>query len=203
MPHQHGKGDYCMHAGGNGVAYDDADSRWMSYPELAEARRITTSSAIKLVMRRGWRRQQDNQGIMRALVPSKWAEPAPGRDFDPGAHLTQALEALEASVGALRERAETAEQVAQFERERANRSDQAQRAELSRGNYLRDKIDVLRADLAEAQRELELARYEVFEAMQTAAELRQADERWRTLGRVARLREAWRSVPSSETAGTE
>ena len=49
-----------MHAGGNGVADDGDDSRWMSYLELAEARRITTSSAIKLVMRRGWRRQQDN-----------------------------------------------------------------------------------------------------------------------------------------------
>jgi hypothetical protein len=60
MPRQHGKGEYCMHAGGNGIADDDADSRWMSYLELAEARRITTSSAIKLVMRRGWRRQQDN-----------------------------------------------------------------------------------------------------------------------------------------------
>ncbi len=175
----------------------------MSYLELAEARRITTSSAIKLVMRRGWRRQQDNQGIMRALVPPKWAEPAPGKDFDPGAHVSQAIEALEASVAALRERAEAAEHVARIERERANRSEQAQRAELSRGNYLRDKIDALRADLAEAQRELEMARHEVFEAMQTAAELREADARWRTLGRVARLREAWRSVPSSETAGTE
>jgi hypothetical protein len=74
---------------------------------------------------------------------------------------------------------------------------------LSRGNYLRDKIDALRADLAEAQRELEMARHEVFEAMQTAAELREADARWRTLGRVARLREAWRNVASNETVGTE
>jgi hypothetical protein len=192
-----------MHAGGNGGADDDADRRWMSYLELAEARRITTSSAIKLVMRRGWRRQQDNQGIMRALVPPKWAEPAPGKDFDPGAYVSQAIEALEASVIALRERAEAAEHVAQIERERANWSEQAQRAELSRGNYLRDKIDALRADLAEAQRELEMARHEVFEAMQTAAALREADARWRTLGRVARLREAWRSVASSETVGTE
>ena len=112
-----------MHAGGNGIADDDADSRWMSYLELAEARRITTSSAIKLVMRRGWRRQQDNQGIMRALVPPKWAEPAPGKDFDPGAYVSQAIEALEASVTALRERAEAAEHIAEIERERSNRAE--------------------------------------------------------------------------------
>ena len=95
-----------MHEGGNGAADDDADSRWMSYAELAEARRITLSSAIRLVVRRGWRRQMDNQGTMRALVPPKWSEPAPGKDFDPGGHLRQTIEELEASVAVLRQRAE-------------------------------------------------------------------------------------------------
>jgi hypothetical protein len=80
-----------MHEGGNGAADDDADSRWMSYAELAETRRITLSSAIRLVVRRGWRRQMDNQGTMRALVPPKWSEPAPGKDFDPGGRLRQTI----------------------------------------------------------------------------------------------------------------
>ncbi len=184
-----------MHGGANGATDDDVDTRWMSYAELAEARRITTSSAIRLVLRRGWRRQKDNQGVMRALVPQRWSEPAPGKDFDPGAHLRQAIEALEASVAALRERAEVAERVAQTERERANRTEVAQRAELSRGNYLRDKIDELRAELAEATYQVELARREAFEAMQYAEAFRQADDRWQSLGRIARIRAAWRNEP--------
>ena len=106
-----------MHEGGNGSADDDADSRWMSYAELAETRRITTASAIRLVLRRGWRRQADNQGTMRALVPLKWSEPAAGKDVDPGGHFSQAIAALEASVVALRERAELAERAVRAERE--------------------------------------------------------------------------------------
>jgi hypothetical protein len=176
-----------MQGGVNGTAHDDGDSRWMSYAELAEVRRITTSSAIRLVVRRGWRRQMDNQGIMRALVPVQWAEPAPGKD------ISQAIQALEASMAALRERVETAERIAQTERERADRSEVARRAELSRGNFLRDRIDALRAELAEAAYALEEARREAFEALQYAEAFRHADERWRSLGRLARIREAWRN----------
>jgi hypothetical protein len=150
----------------------------MSYTELAEARRITTSSAIRLVLRRGWRRQQDNQGMMRALVPPKWSEP----------------------VSALSERAETAERAAQTERERANRAEVARRAEYSRADLLRERIDALRAALAEAAAAVEVARHEAMEAMQTAEALRQADAKWRSLGTFARVREAWRGGPPSETA---
>ncbi len=187
-----------MQEGGNGIAEDGADTRWMSYAELARARRITTASAIKLAMRRGWRRQKDNQGVMRALVPLKWAEPAPGRNFDPGAHVSEAIAALETSVAALRERAEAAERTAQIERERADRAEVARRAELSRGNFLRDRIDALRAELATAALELEAARREAFEAAQGAEALRQADSRWRTLGRLTRIRGAWRNGRASE-----
>ncbi len=186
-----------MLAGGNGSADDDADGRWMSYGELAEARRITTPSAIRLVLRHGWRRQKDNHGIMRALVPQKWSEPA--SSFGAGARLGQAIEALQASVGALRERAEAAERAVQaaeravqIERGRADRAEQARNAELSRGNYLRDRIDALRADLTEADREIQVARQQASEAMESADALRQADERWRALGRLARIWQAWR-----------
>ena len=189
-----------MQGGGNGAADDEADSRWMSYTELAEARRITTSSAIRLVLRRGWRRQQDNQGMMRALVPPKWSEPAPGRNIDAAAHFAETIEALEASVSALSERAETAERAAQTERERANRAEVARRAEYSRADLLRERIDALRAALAEAAAAVEVARHEAMEAMQTAEALRRADAKWRSLGTFARVREAWRGGPPSETA---
>jgi hypothetical protein len=190
-----------MQEGGSWIADDDADNRWMSYAELAESRRITAASAIKLVLRRGWRRQQDNQGIMRALVPQKWAEPAPGRDFDPLARET--IDALEASIAALHERAEAAEQAAQVERDRANRAELARRAEYSRADLLRERIDFLRADLADAQAALEAARYEAWEAEQRAESLRQADARWRELSRLERIRQAWRNGPLTEATGED
>jgi hypothetical protein len=178
-----------MLAGANGSADEDADSRWMTYGELAEARRIAPSSAIKLVLRRGWRRQKDNHGIMRALVPPAWFEPALGRSFNADAHISQAIGALEASVTALRERAEAAEHAARIERERATQTQQALNAERSRADFLRERIDLLRAYLGDAEAAIEALRHEAWEATQSAADLREADAEWRGLSRLARL---WR-----------
>lgn len=180
-----------MQAGTNGSDDEAADSRWMSFSELAATRRIATSSAIKLVKRRGWRCQKDNHGTMRALVPPEWSEPARSKDFDPGGLVTHAISALEASVSALRERAETAEQAARLERERADRAVQSRDAERQRANSLRDRIDALRADLAAAEMEIGEARRTAVEATDCAEALRLADARWRGLSRLARIREAW------------
>ena len=191
-----------MQGGGNGTADESADSRWMSYAELAEARRITTPSAIRLVLRRGWRRQQDNQGVMRALVPPQWTEPAAGRNLEPDEHLIQAIATLETTVAALSDRAEAAERAAETERERANRAEVARRAEYSRADLLRERIDNLRADLADAEAAVEMARSEAMEAAQAAEALRhEEDARWRSLGRVARIREAWRHQRPTGAAG--
>ena len=181
-----------MQAGANGSADEAADSRWMTYAELAEARRITTSSAIKLVGRHGWRRQKDNHGTMRALVPPDWWEPARGGNGDADAHVKEAIDALEASVAALRERAEAAEQMARLERERADRAVQAREGELMRGNSLRDRIDNLRTELADTLHALEIARHEAWEATLAAEEMREADSTWLALGRIERVRRAWR-----------
>ena len=180
-----------MQAGANGSTEDVADSRWMSFSELAATRRIATSSAIKLVKRREWRCQMDNHGTMRALVPPEWSEPPPGREFDPGGLVTHAINALEASVTALKERAEAAEQATRTERERADRAVQSRDAERQRANSLRDRIDALQADLAAVEMEIEEARRTAVEATACAEALRQADERWQRLGRLARVREAW------------
>jgi multidrug resistance efflux pump len=171
----------------------------MSYAELAEARRISASSASRLVLRRGWRRQKDNHGIMRALVPPEWSEPAPGKVFEPGAHVSQAISALETAVAAMRERAEAAERVAQTERERADRAVQARDGERSRANALRDRIDALQATLAEAEAALGEALQQTAEAEVIAGALRQSAARWQSIGRLARLRWAWRG----DGAGTE
>ncbi len=180
-----------MQAGVNGSA-DDADSRWMTYTELAQARRIATSSAIKLVVRRGWRRQKDNHGTMRALVPPAWSDPAAGRSFDADAHVSHAISALEASVAALRERAEAAENTGRIERERADRAQQALNGERNRANSLRDRIDALRDDLAEAETAIAAARQEAWEAARSADTLREAEAEWQSLGLLERLRRAWR-----------
>jgi hypothetical protein len=144
-----------MQGGLNGSADAPADSRWMSYTELAEARRIATASAIKLVLRRGWRRQKDNHGIMRALVPPEWAEPAPARN---GASLARAMQALEATIADLHERAEAAERTVETERQRADRAELARRAEYSRADLLRERIDALRyGNTATGRREMAFA----------------------------------------------
>jgi hypothetical protein len=181
-----------MREGLNGAADETPDSRWMSYGELAEARRIAKDSAIRLVLRRGWRRQKDNHGTMRALVPPEWAQPAQAKSADQDGHLREAVSALEGAVAAMRERAETAERAVQQERERADLAEVARRAELSRGNYLRDRIDDLRAALAEAEAAVAAARTEALEAAQSMEAFRQAGARWRALGRLARIRRAWR-----------
>jgi hypothetical protein len=51
-----------------------ADARWMTFAELAKVRGISKASAIKLIRRHGWRRQRDNQGHVRALVPLPWTQ---------------------------------------------------------------------------------------------------------------------------------
>jgi hypothetical protein len=167
-----------MQAGANGSIEDAADSRWMSFSELAATRRIATSSAIKLVKRRGWRCQMDNHGTMRALVPPEWSEPAPGREFDPGGLVTHAINALEASVAALKERAEAAEQATRTERERADRALQADLA-------------AAELEIDEARRTADEVRRSAVEATECAEALRQADARWQQLSRLARIREVW------------
>jgi hypothetical protein len=181
-----------MLIGANGSADEAADSRWMTYAELAMARRITTPSAVKLVSRRRWRRQKDNHGTMRALVPPEWCEPTRARHADADGPIREAITVLEASVTALRERAEAAEQTARMERERADRAVQARDAERTRANTLRDRIDALRADLAMVGEALERAQAEAWEAARTAEELREADASWHALGRIERVRRAWR-----------
>ena len=44
-------------------------ARRMTYAEIAQSRRISVSSAERLVRRKHWRRQVGNDGIVRILVP--------------------------------------------------------------------------------------------------------------------------------------
>jgi hypothetical protein len=100
---------------------DNEAMRWVSFAELAAARGVDKASAIRLVRRRGWRRQRDNQGHVRALVPETWINGIADRPPDspgdnppdtfPGLSMhTRALAALEEAVTGLTRRAEQAEQ---------------------------------------------------------------------------------------------
>jgi hypothetical protein len=86
----------------------------VSFAELAEARGIEEASAIRLVRRRHWRRQRDNQGYVRALVPETWLSGQEDRSpDDPGdnppdttpfqAALTALRDAKDGEIATLRE----------------------------------------------------------------------------------------------------
>jgi hypothetical protein len=66
-----------MDAGTDSAGDSAEDGTWLTYGELAEIRGIDRHSAVKLVARHRWRRQKDNRGTLRILVPPDWAV---GRD---------------------------------------------------------------------------------------------------------------------------
>lgn len=145
-------------------ADDDSDRRWLTYAELAAARGIDRQSARRLASRLKWRRQKDNQGIVRVYVPATKTDPQRGK-ADTSAHTSAAASAdisrvirvLEAAVASLRE---------QSERDRG-RADQAE-------------TRAIEADRRAAQAEAELGR------------LREAERARRARGVVTRLRAALR-----------
>lgn len=123
---------------------DGTDGQWMTYTELAELRRIDKPSAVKLAIRRKWRRQKNNRGQMQVFVPADWIAPGRDKSVDTGADLSRVISALEAAVAGLRDRAEAAERRADKAEARAERTE----AERDR---LRERIAELERQLAEAR----------------------------------------------------
>jgi hypothetical protein len=79
---------------------DEDAERWMTYDEVAAARGTTRRAAVMLVRRHKWRRQKDNEGHTRALVPATGAEMAEAKSSDNGSghsdrYPGRALEVLE------------------------------------------------------------------------------------------------------------
>jgi hypothetical protein len=52
-----------------GETEDRADTRWVSYTELAKARGISRESAIRIARRRKWPKREGNDGTIRVAVP--------------------------------------------------------------------------------------------------------------------------------------
>jgi DNA repair exonuclease SbcCD ATPase subunit len=163
-----------------------ADDRWMTFAELAVARGINKASASKLVRRHKWRRQTDNQGSVRILVPtealdSPTVSPTDGPTDSPSVSPTDisaVIKPLETAIIALREqlestknqldraenraeqaetRADRAERAIADERDRADRAESSRDTERSRADELRDRLDDLGSKLDGAQAELATA----------------------------------------------
>jgi hypothetical protein len=168
---------------------ETADGRWMTHAELAQARGISTASAIKLALRHRWRKQKDNRGTLRCLVPTEFTNPS--RDTravttaDGGVDASAAIAALQAAVTMLGD---------QLTHERT-RADTAQ----TRLDDLQAKLVDTQVELAAAMEvadrssaELEAAQIALGEAEADVAELRQAEDARKGRGRWRRIRDAWR-----------
>ena len=148
--------------------------RWVTLRELADAREISQHSAARLVRRHRWRRQTDNQGHVRALVPTEAldrtadrpgamppASPVDGPGAGP-ARLSELAAAIDSMVSLLRgqlgraeSRADAAEAARADAQARADRSlaqlaDAAARSD-AEITTLRDAIDGMRATLARTE----------------------------------------------------
>jgi hypothetical protein len=191
---------------GMDIAMDAGEAgRWLTYDELAKARGIDKQSAVKLVLRRQWRRQKDNRGTVRAYVPVDEVEaqrPSRDRSIDTSTDtsvamstdmsmdnkaLADALAAFAKEIEAARE--ERAGLLADLRAERVRADGQAARADEAQNRAdaevaARQEADARattaesRADAAEALVADQAAR---LDAMQSDADARAAWSRWRRL----------------------
>ena len=186
---------------------DVGDGRWMTHMELAQAREISTASAIKLALRHGWRKQKDNRGTLRCYVPAEFV--APKKDtravMAGGAEASAAIAALQSAVtmlgdqlthertraDGLRERVDDLTgRLANAKAELAAAREPADRHHASAQEAVRE-IGRAAETEADLRRELGAAQMALSEAQADAAELRQAEEVRKGRGLVARLRSAW------------
>ena len=201
-----------MRDAGNDYRDDVGDDvKWLSYGELGQARGISTASAIRLVFRRKWRRQDGNDGTVRVAVPIDEANPqteVADSDGDGiGREIGHVVGLLETATAMLRERGEEADEMfaalhatgeealARAEAETATEREARKQAEgavadaEAQLSQAREDFERERRE-AEARRMTEQAAREKAEA--EAAQLRQENQARRNLGLLARLLAALR-----------
>ncbi len=204
-------------------ADDGADvepgSRWLTHRQLAEIRGISTASAIKLALRHGWRKQKDNRGTVRCLVPPEWASPKDTQAMasaderaDTGADKSSeisflrgayeaALEAKKAQIDALEGQIEALKGeivsktalIESFEAEREGllaAQARADRAEASIAGE-RNRADALRDRLDAAQDELRQARDAADQTRQHTRDAEDAIEALRRADAERKSRRRW------------
>jgi hypothetical protein len=106
----------------------EAETRWVTYAELAEARGIDKASAIRLTLRRKWQRQKDNRGIVRVMVPVDDLRPSgdasngtsADMSYEASADTERLVGTLEARIAALEADVTRERELAGEERKRAD-----------------------------------------------------------------------------------
>ena len=159
---------------GDHVADDVIGDVWMTYGEIAAARGIKRAAAIRLVQRHRWtKREGSNDGFAHILVPAEWAKPGdrtPPDDVEQRRPTTsprdntRTISALQAAIAALREHLEQANRrteadaatIAKLE-QRADRAEQGRDAERAQADALRDRLNAMQAQLADAHAALQAA----------------------------------------------
>jgi hypothetical protein len=171
----------------------------MTYGDLAKLRHIDRASAFKLALRHKWRRQKNNVGQVTVLVPSDQL-PGQDRSQDSAHDLSRHTAAFETALAAIetahaRELATLKEQVASAEQARLGMQAMVEQF----AGAVRDTEEAARverarstAEIADLNRDLDIARAAAQQALQDAEALAQADTTRKARGLVARLRAAWR-----------
>ena len=141
---------------GGRTLQDEVDGVWLTYAELAKVRGIDRASAAKLVLRRKWRRQKDNQGILRILVPAEWADPSQDKSADDTVDsppdMSQTINALEQAVAAAFEREKQLRTERDVERARAEVAEREREEARIRAAAAEAEAKGLRLALEEARR---------------------------------------------------
>jgi hypothetical protein len=88
---------------GDSQADSTVDGRWLTFAELGQLRGISKTAAMKLVSRHGWRRQKNNKGQIRALVPLAWVAGDDAREPNSTADMSRAIRAFDSAIATLRE----------------------------------------------------------------------------------------------------
>jgi hypothetical protein len=167
---------------------DEEAVRWLSYSEIAALRRISRTSAERMVRRAKWRRQVDNQGVTKAAVPLAYAEPdrtdpPDGQEENPPD--SALLAALQGAVDVLRQRAERAETESGEAHKRADVAVALAERVLVQLADASTEVGKLRDRLNASEGRAKVAE-------EAAAELRQAEALRRGQALWPRLKAAWR-----------
>jgi hypothetical protein len=181
------------------VSEEMSDGRWLGYEELARLRRIDKPSAVKLATRNHWRRRKNNIGQMQVFVPIDWLDRAQGRwdkyadksadsailaAFDRA--LTALREAKDSEIATLRAAYDQALAQLADASERGDRLDAALALQRMRADTLKDRLDGMQTELAEAEERARTAEEAAKVLQHTEAERRAR----RLLGR---LKAVWRA----------
>jgi septal ring factor EnvC (AmiA/AmiB activator) len=167
------------------------DGRWLTFAELSQLRGISKTAAMKLVSRHGWRRQKNNKGQVRALVPVAWVTDADTREPSSAADMSRAIRAFDSAIATLRQqlvretgRTEAAERARTALMVQLAQAEAGRAAERSRAEADREALTRAEAEAVALRAQLDQARAEAQQATQ-AAEAEAA--------RLQRARRSWRS----------